>query len=566
MRYPCRNALTVNSRPGSRPATLSTESYRDIFFQSNILKNVDIEFCLMTEASNGTGPIPPIRKKRVLILVVAYNAERTIEKVVARIPPSLSQYETEILIIDDCSPDQTFARAREAQKKSSGPFPITVLYNPVSQGYGGNQKVGFHYAIENHFDVVALLHADGRYAPECLPALLQPVLEGEADAVLGSRMMTRYGALKEGMPLYKFVGNRILTALQNRVLRASLTEFHSGYRVYSVRALELLPFERNTHDFHFDTEILIQFLRAGLRLKEVPIPAYSGEEIRTVRGLKYAFNVVRSSLLSRAQDYSILYERKFDVSRPTENNVFYRAKFHFESPHRLALQRVRPGSSVADIGCAGGYVAQALKEKQCRVTGIDQFPVDNDNLDEFIQCDVDRGEFPIDAGRFDYVLLLDIVEHLRSPERLLDTLRQARTTGNDLTVIFSTGNISFLITRMGLLLGWFNYGVRGILDLTHTRLYTFATARNLFEQSGYVVEEVRGVPAPFPLAVGDNILGRMLLATNKLLIKFSKSLFAYQIFMVCKPAPSLGWLLEKAHEASQEKVKREVDSVAASSL
>lgn len=519
---------------------------------------------LMINVSSRAGLPVSIQRKRLLILVVAYNAERTIEKVVLRIPPSLSQYETEVLIIDDCSRDQTFARAREAQKNSSSRFPVTVLYNPVSHGYGGNQKIGFHYALENGFDVVALLHGDGQYAPECLPELLQPLLDGEADAVLGSRMMTRFGALKEGMPLYKFAGNRILTAFQNRLLHAALREFHSGYRLYSVGALAMLPFERNTDDFHFDTEILIQFLRAGLRIKELPIPTYSGEEIRNVRGLKYAFHVVRSTLLSRAQDYSILYQRKFDVSRPTENNVFYRDKFHFESPHSLALKRVRSGSLVADIGCAGGYVAQALKEKQCHVTGIDQFPVDHENLDEFIQCDLDRGEFPIDAGRFNYVLLLDIVEHLRSPERLLDSLRHARTTGNDLTIIFSTGNIAFLVTRMSLLMGWFNYGVRGILDLTHARLFTFRTARNLFEQSGYVVEEVRGIPAPFPLAVGDNILGRSLLAMNKLLIRLSKSLFAYQIFMVCKPTPSLGWLLEKAHEATREKVRSEVDRVAAS--
>jgi hypothetical protein len=208
-------------------------------------------------------------------------------------------------------------------------------------------------------------------------------------------------------------------------------------------------------------------------------------------------------------------------------------------------------------------VAQALKQKQCRVTGIDQFPPNNDaDLDEFIRCDLDQGEFPVDAGRFDYVLLLDIVEHLRFPERLLDTLRRTRRTGTDLTVIFSTGNIAFLVTRLGLSLGRFNYGVRGILDLTHTRLFTFRTARNLFEQSGYRVQEVRGVPAPFPVAVGDNSLGRLLLIVNKLFIKISKSLFAYQIFMVCKPTPSLEWLLEKAHEASQEKVRSEMAGAA----
>lgn len=516
----------------------------------------------MMPVPDGMGAQAAVRKKRILIFVVAYNAERTIEKVVSRIPASLSQYDTEILVIDDCSRDQTFSRARAAQTNGSR-LPLTVLYNPVSQGYGGNQKIGFHYAIENGFDAVALIHGDGQYAPECLPDLLEPLLDGEADAVLGSRMMTRFGALKEGMPVYKFLGNRVLTGVQNRLLYASLSEFHSGYRVYSVPVLAALPFERNTNDYHFDTEILIQLLRAGARLKELPIPTYYGDEIRNVKGVRYALNVLRSTLLSRAQDYSVLYERKFDVSRPTENNVFYQPKFHFESPHRLALERVRPGSSVADIGCAGGYVAQALKEKQCRVTGIDQFSVDRDsNLDEFVQCDLDRGEFPVDAGRFDYVLLLDIVEHLRSPERLLDTLRQARRTGNDLTVIFSTGNISFLVTRVGLLLGWFNYGVRGILDLTHTRLFTFRTARNLFEQSGFTVEEVRGVPAPFPLALGDNMLSRLLLAVNRLLIRLSKSLFAYQIFMVCKPTPSLEWLLQKAHEASREKVKTEMVGVA----
>lgn len=517
----------------------------------------------MTAVPNGAAT-SPAGKKRVLIFVVAYDAERTIEKVVARIPASLVQHDTEILIIDDCSRDQTFARARAAQLNNGSGLPVTVLFNPVSQGYGGNQKIGFHYAIENGFDIVALIHGDGQYAPESLPELLQPLLDGQADAVLGSRMMTRFGALKDGMPLYKFAGNRLLTWIQNRVLHASLTEFHSGYRLYSVRALAVLPFERNTNDYHFDTEILIQFLRAGLRLKEMPIPVYYGDEIRKVKGLKYVLNVLRSTLLSRAQDYSILYERKFDVSRPTENNAFYRPKFHFESPHSLALQRVRPGSSVADIGCAGGYVAQALKQKQCRVTGIDQFPADQDaNLDEFIRCDLDGGEFPVDAGRFDYVLLLDIVEHLRSPERLLDALRQARRTGSDLTVIFSTGNIAFLVTRLGLSLGWFNYGVRGILDLTHARLFTFRTARSLFEQSGYLIEEVRGVPAPFPLAVGDNALARLLLFLNRLMIRISKSLFAYQIFMVCKPTPSMEWLLEKAHEASREKLRSEMAGAAA---
>jgi len=515
----------------------------------------------MTASFNGASLPPADRRQRILIFIVAYNAERTIQQVVSMIPDSLSQYDTEVLIIDDSSKDQTFARAHGLRQSGNAPFPTNVLFNPVNQGYGGNQKIGFHYAIQNGFDFVALIHGDGQYAPECLPELLLPLINGEADGVLGSRMMRRGAALKGGMPLYKYVGNKILTWIQNRLLRSSLTEFHSGYRLYSVPALEALPFDRNTDDFHFDTEILIQYLRAGLRIRELPIPTYYGDEICHVNGLKYAFNVVKSSLVSRAQDFGILYDRKFDVSGRLKSNEIYRPKFHFESPHSLALERVRPGSAVADVGCAGGYVAETLRAKHCRVTGIDQFPIKEQMpLEGFIQCDLDRGDFPVDAGTFDYILLLDIVEHLRSPETLLDQLRHSRISGTTVKILFSTGNVAFLVTRLGLFLGWFNYGMRGILDVTHARLFTFRTARDLFQQAGYDIDEVIGVPAPFPLALGDNVFSRFLLKVNRLLIKLSKGLFSYQIFMVCSPTPSLEYLLERARQASSEKVQNELQA------
>jgi len=499
-------------------------------------------------------PVVENGRKRVLVLIVAYNAERTIQNVISRIPPPLSENDTEILIIDDSSHDRTFEKAQDFRATGRTSLPITVLYNPINQGYGGNQKIGFHYAIKKGFDVITLLHGDGQYAPERLPDLLRPLLAGEADAVFGSRMWRGFDALKGGMPLYKFIGNKILTFLQNWILQAALTEFHSGYRAYSVKALERLPFERNANGFQFDTEIIIQSLRAGLRIKELPIPTYYGNEIRGLKGMKYAFDVMKATLAGRAQDYGIFYERKFDITRSWENNPLYQPKSYFESPHILTLERVRPGSNVADIGCASGYVSQALKDKGCRVTGIDQFPILNSGaVDDFIQCDLDRGDFPIDAGTFDYILMLDIIEHLRSPERLLDSVRYSRTSGTEVKVIFSTGNVALFITRLGLLLGWFNYGARGILDLTHTRLFTFASARRLFEQSGYRVDEIKGVPAPFPLVLGNSLLGRLLLTINKLLIRVSKRLFAYQIFMVCTPLPSLHWLLERAHAASKEK-------------
>jgi len=490
------------------------------------------------------------RKRRILVFIVAYNAERTIRDVIQRIPAALAEHETEILIIDDSSHDQTFEQASEVAKQAGLQFPVTVLFNPVNQGYGGNQKIGFHYAIRERFDVVALVHGDGQYAPERLPELLKPLLEGEADAVFGSRMLDRFSALRGGMPLYKYLGNKVLTKFQNWLLRSSLSEFHSGYRLYSVAALERIPFERNTNDFHFDTEIIIQLFRAGLRIKELPIPTYYGDEICYVNGMKYALQVTKATLLARAQDLGILYERKFDVSAQTSNSS-YRAKLSFQSPHTMALHRVPAGSSVLDIGCASGYVSGALSDKGCCVTGIDRFPAAHLPLERFIQHDLDQGEFPVDVARYQYVLLLDVIEHLHSPEGFVESLRKYRKASEDTTFIVSTGNVAFIITRLMLLLGFFNYGSRGILDLTHTRLFTFSTLESLFRQAGYQIEEVKGVPAPFALALGEGALARFLLAVNKALIHLSKSLFSYQIFMVVRPLPSLEWLLERAAVTSK---------------
>jgi len=485
-------------------------------------------------------------RKRILIFIVAYHAEGAIHDVIQRIPASLAAYDTEILVIDDSPRDPS----RQARPVENAPFPITVLYNPVSQGYGGSQKIGFHYAIKEGFDIVALLHGDGQYAPESLPDLLQPLLDGEADAVFGSRMMRRGDALPSGMPLYKVLGIKILTKLQNLLLGTAFSDAHSGYRLYSVEAIKKTPFERNTNEFHFDTEITIQLVRAGLRIKESPIPTYCGNEIRRINGLKYAAKVVKTTLLAALQDSGLLYERKYDVSAGRMNPL-YQAKWGFESPHTLALARVRPASKVIDVGCASGYMARALKDKGCRVTGVDQFPpYDGSDLQEFIQADLNAEQFPLDAGAFHYILLLDVIEHLRSPEGLLDAMRNSRRQTEETRIIVSAPNVAFIVTRFMLLLGYFHYGSRGILDLTHTRLFTFATLRNSVEQAGYAIEEMRGVPAPFPLALGDNAFARLLVRINSALIGISKSMFSYQLFLVARPLPSLEWLLERAVETS----------------
>ena len=225
------------------------------------------------------------KKKKVLIFVVCYKAAHSIESVLNRIPETVwnnDRFSTEVLIIDDQSPDRTFYAAEDYSKRHPH-RNVTVLYNPKSQGYGANQKMGFRYAIENHFNAIVLLHGDNRYAPERLPEMIGPILNDDADAVLGSRMIHKHTALKEGMPRYKWVGNQVLTFIQNRILKSHLSEFHSGYRAYSVNAIASIPFEHNSNGFDFDTDIIIQFLDTGRNITEIEVPTFYGNEIAGAR-------------------------------------------------------------------------------------------------------------------------------------------------------------------------------------------------------------------------------------------------------------------------------------------
>jgi glycosyltransferase involved in cell wall biosynthesis len=495
-----------------------------------------------------------MHKARLLIFIVAYHAEATIDQVLRRIPAALAdEYDVEILIIDDASQDETFATGVATSRTAGLPFKVTVLYNPVNQGYGGNQKIGYHYAIERGFDYVALLHGDGQYAPECLPELMSPFRTAAADAVFGSRMMLPGAARKGGMPGYKWIGNRILSTIQNRLLGTSLTEFHSGYRIYRTSALREIPFERNTNDFHFDTEIIIQLVFARKRIVEHPIPTYYGDEICRVNGIRYAKDVVKVSLQASLQKFHLFYDRRFDCE-PAEARSRYPSKLEFDSTHSQIFDLVPIGSRVLELGSGSGALGAALKrQKNCRVMGVDAERGEMTAVyDRFVTADLNRGLPDLRGQTFDFVLALDVIDRLDNPEHFLDELRELTATWPEAKLIAATGNVGFILTRLALLFGRFEYARRGILDLSHSRLFTFNTLRRAMRSAGFVIEQMEGVVPPLPFIFGSSIVGRTCMAVARKLVRFSPRLFGFQCLIVARPRPTLHALLTWAYAAAAE--------------
>jgi glycosyltransferase involved in cell wall biosynthesis len=476
----------------------------------------------------------PEPRKRIAIFIVTYNAVTTLSKVLDRIPQEIWDKVEEVFVFDDSSPDDTFLVGM-GYKALHGKAKLSVFRNEKNLGYGGNQIRGYRYAIEQGYDIVALLHGDGQYAPEALPALLKPLEAGEADAVFGSRMMTNGAALAGGMPLYKFVGNKILTQFENAMLGTSLSEFHSGYRLYSCRALQQIPFEKNTHDFHFDTQIIIQLHAAAMRIVEVPIPTYYGDEICHVNGMKYAKDVVRSVFEYQLHELGVRHHAEYEVIPA------YTMKTSPLSSHSQLLGLVGPSARrVLDVGCGQGELGHALMKRGHSVTGIDARPP-RFTLDEFIEADVNHGLSSLGPGRkFDVILLADVLEHLIDP---LEMLREAEARLSDGgTVLVSLPNAVHWSVRLQVASGKFDYTNKGLLDRGHIRFFTRASAERLFAEAGLRVISHRTTPVPWENIIPKVFGGLTRTAVEKTDYFFARlrpNVFAYQnIFEIGRASDS----------------------------
>ena len=235
------------------------------------------------------------RAERIVIVMPAYNASRTLADTVHAIPPG---YYDEIVVVDDHSRDDTVERARALNLKA--------IRHPHNVGYGGNQKTCYMEALRDGATIVVMLHPDGQYDPAIIPEMIRPIRDGRADMVLGSRMLVPGAAKQGGMPAWKRVANRVLTTLENLAMGRRFTECHTGYRAYSRRFLETVPFLRNSNGFVFDTEVIFQAVHFGLPVLEVPVSSRYFDDMSSVgfrQGVVYGLGTLWTAvrfLLHRA--------------------------------------------------------------------------------------------------------------------------------------------------------------------------------------------------------------------------------------------------------------------------
>ena len=221
----------------------------------------------------------PKRQNKIIAVLPAYNAEKTLAATLADVPVGAVD---EVILVDDGSRDRTVQLARE--------MGLTVVEHAHNRGYGGNQKTCYRQALEHGADIVVMIHPDYQYDSRVIPAACSFIEQDICDVMLGSRIRSRSEALSGGMPLYKYVANRALTVFENVALGQNLGDFHSGFRVYRREVLERVPFEGNSNDFVFDTQFLVQAIRLGYRLGDVPVPVrYFAEasSINFTRSVRY---------------------------------------------------------------------------------------------------------------------------------------------------------------------------------------------------------------------------------------------------------------------------------------
>lgn len=249
---------------------------------------------------------------RVIIVLPAYNATNTLKQTVEEIPKSRV---SEIILVDDCSQDETLKLANE--------LGLTIYRHFQNLGYGANQKTCYHLALERGADIVVMLHPDYQYDPKLIPYFVDFIKDGYFDVMLGSRIRTRSEAIAGGMPKYKYYANRLLTLIENIVSGQNLTEWHTGMRAYKREVLEAIDYNKFSNDFVFDTQMLFAIVERGFKIGEIPVPVRylpQGSSISWQRSVSYGLETVAVAIgFLLKQQAKASFQKKHQEKSPARN-------------------------------------------------------------------------------------------------------------------------------------------------------------------------------------------------------------------------------------------------------
>lgn len=408
---------------------------------------------------------------------------------------------------------------------------IRVLASPVRQGAGALAKFALRLTLEAGADAAALVHHDGRASDTTVALLLERFAEGHAAVVSAQRPATRR------------LLRRFLAWLDERLTGLAVADLDFGARVYATRLLRRVPFEQNTNGPNFDTELLLQAAYVGEVVVGVPVIATDPVAPRPPGTFRAA---TVSSLQFRAHRLGVGVSLRYRDLEPSR----YRDKTSaLYSSHALALRevaRLHPATA-CDVGCGPGFLASRCEALGVRVTGIDYYGPLPNAMSAFVQHDLEQLPLPIDPFAHDLVLLLDVLEHLANPEAFLMSMRntsraQPDREGRLTPLLLSTPNVAFVAVRVNLVLGRFNYAERGILDITHKRLFTRASLERTLCDAGYDIDQIVPVPVPFAVVVAGS-WGRLLQRSAAVLAWLWPTMFAFQWLVLARPRCGLRQLV-----------------------
>lgn len=455
---------------------------------------------LLSESIHNDLSLAHNRGKRIGVLLIEPMPNTHRALVLDRIPPAVWANLEEVVV---------FGEGDDRPK-------LTVLPAPSTHAPGALRKAAFRYFIDRGFDILAILRADGRHPPELLGGLYRPIAADQADAVFGSPNTDNGGPLN---------------GIEKMLFGLHLSNFHCGYRAYSLAALRAIQWQRLSDGETFDLELVLKLRHQHFRISELPIPGDCGTQTPFLRTLKQSLaTVYRYRQTCRSVKRFPEFEEYF---------IHYPVKESKRSSHAYAEELVGTGHDVLDIGCGEGILAATLRQNGNRVTGADILPhaANESVLEQYFSVDLNEGIEPmieaLDGKTFDRVLLLDIVEHLVRPEPLLNQIKRVLKPQGRL--ILSVPNIANVTIRLSLLFGRFDYTERGILDKTHVRFFTRKTSRRMLRENGYRIVEERETVMPVELFFGLPAANPLMRFANEVLGVLTwvmPGVFGYQIMLV----------------------------------